>query len=304
MSTDRDTTRIVRTWLRTDEYVSADRVLDAVLDRLDTTPQRRATWWPVRRLPHMNTYLKLVAAVAAVGMVTVVAIGLLPGRVGLGDTPPEASSAALPTPTASPAPTPHPTFPPAGALAVGSHSVPIEPGRLTIDIETPGWVSSGEFGIDKGGMDASDSAGFIFWTSASPDNVYADPCAMTPLEPPPGRSAAELANAVASIPGTELVSGPTEMTVGGYSAQHVAIKIPDDIGCSPNSFHLWYVQSAPGLSRYASQLGSTINTWIVDVEGTLVWIDGETYARSGPEATEEVMQIVDSIRFRLGQGPG
>ena len=51
MSTDRDTTRIVRSWLQTDEYESADRVLDAVLDQLDTTPQRRATWWPARRLP-------------------------------------------------------------------------------------------------------------------------------------------------------------------------------------------------------------------------------------------------------------
>ena len=50
MSTDRDTTRIVRSWLQTDEYESADRVLDAVLDQLDTTPQRRATWWPARRL--------------------------------------------------------------------------------------------------------------------------------------------------------------------------------------------------------------------------------------------------------------
>ena len=51
MSTDRDTTRIVRSWLQTDEYESADHVLDAVLDRLDTTPQRRSTWWPARRLP-------------------------------------------------------------------------------------------------------------------------------------------------------------------------------------------------------------------------------------------------------------
>jgi hypothetical protein len=304
MSTDRDTTRIVRSWLRMDEYESADRVLDAVLDRLDTTPQRRATWWPARRLSDMNTFMKLVAAVAAVAIVTVVGIGLLPGGPELGNTPPEPSPTAIPTPTATPAPTPHPTFPPAGALPVGSHSIPIEAGRLTIDIEMPGWVSNGEFGIDKGQMDASDSAGFIFWTSATPDNVYADPCAMTPLDPPAGPSVAELAAAVASIPGTELVSGPSEVTVGGYPAQHVAIRIPDDIGCSANSFHLWYARSASGQSRYASELGSTINTWIVDVDGSLVWIDGETYASSGPEATDEIMQIVNSIRFRLSQGPG
>jgi hypothetical protein len=41
MSTDRDVTSIVRSWL--DEGVTAlpDRVLDAVLDQVPATPQRR-----------------------------------------------------------------------------------------------------------------------------------------------------------------------------------------------------------------------------------------------------------------------
>ena len=58
MSTDRDATRIVRSWLRTDEHESADRVLDTVLALLDATPQRRA-WWPARRIADMNTFAKL-----------------------------------------------------------------------------------------------------------------------------------------------------------------------------------------------------------------------------------------------------
>jgi hypothetical protein len=58
MNTDRDTTRIVRSWLQTDEYESADHVLDTVLDQLDTTPQRRAGWLG-RRLPTMNNTAKL-----------------------------------------------------------------------------------------------------------------------------------------------------------------------------------------------------------------------------------------------------
>ena len=44
MSTDRELTRIVRSWLQTDEHESANRVLDTVFDRLDTTPQRRPMW--------------------------------------------------------------------------------------------------------------------------------------------------------------------------------------------------------------------------------------------------------------------
>ena len=42
MSTDRDTTRIVRSWLEEGVTELPDRVLDAVLDQLPATPQRRA----------------------------------------------------------------------------------------------------------------------------------------------------------------------------------------------------------------------------------------------------------------------
>ncbi|MBA2634323.1 MAG: hypothetical protein H0U86_15220 [Chloroflexi bacterium] len=85
MSTDRDTTRIVRSWLRTDEHESADRVLDAVLDQLDTTPQRRVTWWPVRRFPEMNTTVKLALAAAAVVVAALLGIRfLVPGSQNVG----------------------------------------------------------------------------------------------------------------------------------------------------------------------------------------------------------------------------
>ena len=96
MSTDRDTTRIVRSWLQTDEYESADRVLDAVLDQLDTTPQRRSTWWPARRLPQMNTTAKLGIVAAAVVVAAFLGIRfLLPGpNIGTDG----------PTPTVAPSP--------------------------------------------------------------------------------------------------------------------------------------------------------------------------------------------------------
>jgi hypothetical protein len=49
--------------------------------------------------------------------------------------------------------------------------------------------------------------------------------------------------------------------------------------------------------RYATALGSTIRVWIVDVDGTPVWIDGETYKGAGPEPGQEIQQIIDSIQF-------
>jgi hypothetical protein len=61
------------------------------------------------------------------------------------------------------------------------------------------------------------------------------------------------------------------------------------------SFDLWYAPPV-GLARYATAVGSTIRTWIVDVNGTPVWIDAETFKGAGP-AGREIQQIVDSIHF-------
>jgi len=82
MSTDRDVTRIVRSWLHEDAHEDADRVLDLVLDQLDTTPQRRAAW-PAWRLPTMNSTMRIALAVAAVVAIAAVGVSLLiPKNVG------------------------------------------------------------------------------------------------------------------------------------------------------------------------------------------------------------------------------
>ncbi len=86
MSANRDVNRIVRSWLRTDEHESADAVLQLVLSRLDTTPQRRS-WWPTWRSNRMNTYAKLLAAAAAVLVVAVVGYQFLPRAGGPGGQP-------------------------------------------------------------------------------------------------------------------------------------------------------------------------------------------------------------------------
>ena len=121
MSTDRDTARIVRSWLRTDEHESADRVLDNVLALLDATPQRRSLW-PVRRIADMNSFAKLATAAAALVVVAVVGINLLPGGVGPGA--PRRLSPPSPSPTATArSPASSVAFPPAGALAPGRHTL-------------------------------------------------------------------------------------------------------------------------------------------------------------------------------------
>lgn len=94
MSTDRETTRVVRSWL--DEGVTKlpDRVLDVVLDQVPATPQRRSGWSAWRSY-RMNTYAKLAVAAAAVLVVAVVGYQLLPRSGGIGGPGPSPTPSLL-----------------------------------------------------------------------------------------------------------------------------------------------------------------------------------------------------------------
>lgn len=298
MSFDPETTRHVRSWLEDGVTVLPDRVLDAVLDQLPATPQRRS-WWPARRFAEMTTFAKLAIAAAAVVVVAVVGVNLLPanGGPGVGGSTVLPSPSRSPTPSPLPSPSPSPTaaFPPAGNLETGQrHAIELGGVPFTFTVPTSGWVSNGTFSIDRSVGVGPDGAGFILWTD-TPLGVFADPCAGT-KGPSLGVSVADLAAAVAAVPGTDLVSGPTDVTVDGYPAKQVVLTIRDDLGCAAQDFYLWY-GPGPSNARYATAMGSTIRTWIIDVDGKLVWIDGETYEGAGPGPAQEIQQIIDSIQF-------
>jgi hypothetical protein len=112
MSQQRDVTRLVRSWIREDQHESADRILGVVLDRLDTTPQRRS-WWPAWRSNRMNTSIKLIAAAAAVLVVAVAGYQFLPRSGGVGGEP-------------TVAPSPSPSLLARGDFHVGDRAVELD----------------------------------------------------------------------------------------------------------------------------------------------------------------------------------
>jgi hypothetical protein len=288
MTTERDTTRLVRSWLRVDEHENADRILENVLGALDATPQRRRIW-PARRVPTMNSYAKLALAAAAVVVIAIAGLKFLPGNRGPGGT------LATPTPTLAS----NGSFPPPGAVAVGRHAMILEGIHLTVDVAKPGWTASPYGNLQKGDYGTPASIGTVFWSNA-PDNVYADPCAHSHLDPAPAHTAAAMAAVVSTLAGTDLVTAPTSVSIGGASGQHVAVKIRDDITCLPSEFWRWYNDSLGAGSddfRDGARLGATISVWIFEVEGRLVWIDGETFEGATSATTAELQAIIDSIRF-------
>ena len=65
-ASDRDVNRAIRSWLREDRHEDVSRVAGAVLDQVETIPQRRATWWPAWRTPTMNKLVTYGLGAAAV----------------------------------------------------------------------------------------------------------------------------------------------------------------------------------------------------------------------------------------------
>jgi hypothetical protein len=134
----------------------------------------------------------------------------------------------------------------------------------------------------------------IYWTGF-PEAVDADPCS-TLLSLPADASVADLAAAVATAPGTELVSGPSDVAVGGRAAKHVVLTVREDLGCDPGYFYTWQEpETRPGWRD--TMRGDTIRAWIVDVDGTRLFIAGETTTDAGTRLEQEIQQIVDSIQF-------
>jgi hypothetical protein len=182
---------------------------------------------------------------------------------------------------------------------------------LAFNVPSPGWIHLYGDEIKKGSSYAAVQSGekttaTITFREESPDGVYADPCKHVRRDPV-GRAtetdsradhlqhSVDLATALATIPGTNLIDGPSDVTVGGLPAHYVALSVREDIPCA-GAFYLWYDSDRP--SR-AAPPGEAIRIWIVDYLRfhLRLWIEAETYAGTAPQLDQEIQQIVDSMEF-------
>ena len=303
MTTDRDTTtRIVRSWLRTDEHESADRVLDAVLDQLDTTPQRRSGW-PAWRTPTMNKFVTI-----GLGAAAVVAVLLIGSQLLASPTTNLGGPGAETTPTVEPTATAEPSRAPEGLLPEGPHVLndgePLEGGptlRTTVSIPAPDWYGEAAGGIliKNDNSDAPDGAGMI--TFFGDLYVYGDPCEWATTRPDePATTVDELVTALGAQASRD-ASEPVDITVDGYAGKSITLHVPEDAvfsACDQGTFGSW---GLPGDDvtpfRYHQDPGQIDELWIVDVNGELAVIDTAYYAGTPPEHVEELRAIVDSISF-------
>jgi hypothetical protein len=271
MSADRDVDRIVRSWL--DEGVTRlpDRLLDAVLDQVPATPQRRSLW-PARRFPVMNNpALRLGFAAAALVVAVGLGASLMSGPQVGGVASPSPSPSA--SPSASPSPSPSASSDEtARVLRPGPHALdPRFPVSITFDIPpttAPAqWLVCAPNEVEQGVCyeSAKDVSGpvvsFLIVT-----NVVADPCGEALLDPPVGPSVDDLVTAISNLKDFS-ASTPRDITVDGYRGKEFTVTAPAGSACELRTWATADRTNGVGL-------GERNVIQILDVDGVRVLISG------------------------------
>lgn len=185
-----------------------------------------------------------------------------------------------------------------GWLPTGRHVLAVDEIGLSFNVPPlvpdQGWSRYRDIYISKDTVGPQAAEGAVYWT-AFPEGADTDLCPNL-QSLPRDASAADLAAAVAAAPGTELVTAPTDVIIGGRPAKHVVLTVREDLGCDPGFFFTWDpAWGGPGW--WWTNVGDTIRVWIADVDGTLLFIAGETTPDAGPRTKQEILDIVDSIQF-------
>ena len=243
-----------------DEYEGStplpDEARDAIRAQLPSIQQRPA-WWPARRFPEMNNYVKFGLAAAAVVVAALLGFNYL--------VAPNIGGPGLDDPTPTPSPTPH-------ALRCGRE---LEAGTYQFTgwtrwtSRSPSLTAGRTSGIRRRG-DAMARRGVLAKRRGGRADVYADPCRWQDgyVDPPVGPTVDDLATALANQPQRgEAV--PADVTIDGYSGKMVELSVPDDIdfaNCDSGEFHSWE-------GRFQQAPGQIDRVYILDVDGQRVVID-------------------------------
>jgi hypothetical protein len=293
MSAQLDITRVVRSWLGEDEHDTAGHVLEVVLSRLDTTPQRRPMW-PPRRFIDVSNMFRLAVAGAAVMVMVLVGLQFIPSTPGPGGPSVEPSLPPSPSP-ATPSPSQGVRALPDGSLAPGAYRVTGNTSRaLTLTVPA-GWTHvDGNF-VTKGDPWGANGVALATWPVS---HIYADSCrwegTLVPVT-----SAASIVAALAAQAG-HATSETTAVTIGGQPATRLEFSLGaafDVAACDRGIVRLW-PDAGPreeyGLPIYPGQ--STV-VLVVDHGSSATLLVSIRNDDSPAADVAELQAVLDSIVF-------
>ena len=271
--TERDTTRVVRSWLEEGVDRIPDRVLDAVEAQLPANPQRRPGWLS-RMLPILNRRhvgYGLAAAIV-VGAAAFGVAGIGPRNAGFAPPVPEASVLPLD----------------GGELAPGFYTLQGFPARVVFDVPA-GFVPCTFSGVEQGICPAGEgnlapALGFLVV-----QNVVEEPCSELLRDPPPG-SLQDLVAAVSSLDGFE-ASSAVEVSIDGVDGIRFVVTAPDSQGCERLTW-------STALRINGVGIGEVNELTILEIDGSFVMLSLAYFPTDPPrESLAALRQVVESIRI-------
>lgn len=303
MSADRDTTRVVRSWLTNGVTVLPDRVLDAVLDKVPATPQRRS-WWLAWRSNRMTRVTQYAIAAAAVLVVAVVGYNLLPAKPNSAGGVPTPSPSTLASPSLAPlSPGPSPTTP-AGSYRVSQPDITLYPFTMTVPA---GWLDNiaDPSGASQGG-DAFLGSGVVL-TTWIVTHVYTDSCHWSgTLAPVSGRSS--LVAALTAQVGHDH-SAPVETTIGGLPATRIVLTLAKSFDlrtcAAADIVRLWpdpaTTPSGPPdeSGGWGLTPGETLTAYVLERGGKAMVLMTVQHVDSPAADVAKLEQILSSVRFEV-----
>jgi hypothetical protein len=188
-----------------------------------------------------------------------------------------------------------------GYLGPGRHAVDVAGRSLAFTLPPGGdtpwdWERFGNLYISNSTVPPQGAEAMILWTDldGGPGVTRCD----VVLRPVVAASLTGDAADIASTPGTELVSGPISLTVGGRPAKRIVLTVKEDVGCDPGYFFAWD-QPSMGAFWSGPDVGDMMQIWIVEVNdtGRRLFIDATTHPDAGAAVEEEIRQIIDSIEL-------
>jgi hypothetical protein len=293
MTTRQELDRSISAWLEAEAPRRApDDVLEASRDRIRNTRQRRF-WWPAWRFSDMNSFAKVLVATAAVAVVAVVGINLLPGgETGTGGSSPSPSPSPSPSlsPTQAPTASPltHVVKPFSGSDSIGDAEDPRGDSIAFTFAAPASWERLGDLGVSDGN-DPPDGAGVFFYRGGG---LYVDPCRPDDegnADISVGPTVDDFVTALVDHPSLD-VTAPVDVTLAGYSGKYVDLLVPDDISeCfryRPMDAHI-----------YAQGPGQRWHMWVLDVNGVRVLVETNDHPGTSADRLAEEQAIIDSLEI-------
>lgn len=305
MTAPRDLDRLIRTYLVEDQATGQpevpEHVYAAIRDGIEQTPQRAVigSW---RYALMNNNIVRVGLAAAAVVVIAIIAINLLPGSPAPGAQPSPSASSSEAAPSIAPSTAAGLPVGSSFALSDGQGDQGFNNVRMTVTIPAPGWTGEPGGGIllKDDSADPPDGAGMIVWAGVDQLYVYGDPCHWSTTKPEtPSTTVDELVTALAAQASRD-ASAAVDITLDGYTGKSVTLHVPDDANfgsCDQGYFGSWGDDVEPTPTRYHQGPGEIDEVWVLDVDGLMVVIDWAHYAGTPPADVDELRAIVESTTF-------